>query len=434
MHNEINPAAAAIDVGSEKLYTALASGPVQVFDTFTAGLYQLRDHLQKHQIKTVAMEATGVYWLPVYEVLESAGIKVCVVNGAHVKNVPGRKTDMADCQWLAYLHGKGMLKSGFIPPAQIRQLRDYNRLRQDHIQMASSHILHMQKALDLMNVKIHDVLTQTIGASALRMIRAILAGERDPKVLLNLCDEQVIKKKRQRVLQALQGTWQQSYLFALQQAVDGWDFYQRQIGQCDQQIQQSLEKLAQNCPTMPSKTNGKIKRLHHNAPKIPALHELLVKINGTDLSRIPTLSDYTLMQILSEVGADITRWATAKQFVSWLGLSPGLRDSGKRKRSEKRFRGRAGRLFCVAARSLAQSKYLALGGFYRRIRGKRGGEVAIIAAARKIALLFYNTLRYGWEYVEQGLEKYEQQYQQQSLQRLRKAAQRFGMTLVPQLS
>lgn len=427
--------AAGIDVGSEQLFAAVASGAVRVFSSFTASLLQLKDFLLEQQVTTVAMEATGVYWLPVFEVLEEAGLEVCVVNAAHARNLPARKTDMKDCQWLAQLHTKQLLNSGFIPPADIRELRDYSRLRQDHIEMASPHVLHMHKALDQMNLKIHEVLSDLTGASGRRLIEAILAGQRQPEVLVNLCDVLVLKNKRAAMLAALEGRWKPSQLFALRQAYENWSHYQKQIAACDQQIAAVLAGLAAQRPALsaPPSDRASRKRLHKNAPAVKNLGSLMLALTGgQDLTQIPCLTDYSVMQLVAEVGTDMSCWKDGKHFTAWLGLAPGSRQSGKTKKSQPRFRGKAGRLFCVIAQSLARSKYLALGGFYRRIRGRRGGQIANIAAARKLALLFYNTLRYGWKYVEQGLAEYEKKYREQSLKRLRAAAKRFGMQLIPE--
>jgi transposase len=443
MLKEINLHAGAVDVGSETLHAAVYNGPVKVFKTFTSDLYEVVKFFKEHGVKTVAMEATGVYWIALYDVLEEAGLKVCVVNGAHVKNLPGRKSDMSDPQWLAELHAYGLLRAGFVPEEPIRQLRDYQRLRQDHVEMGSAHILHMQKALDRMNVKIHEVLSQLTGVSGLRMIRAILAGQRDPHKLVELCDDQILTKKRERMIEALRGFWQPEQLFALQQAVEGWEFYQRQIQACDQRIAEALRAVApapaRSAPPPPAsgKSTARAqareprKKIHHNAPAIPDLHQTLVKLcGGQNACRLPTMTDYTLLQIISETGTDMTPWPTVKQFVAWLGLAPSSRQSGKRRQREKRFRGRAGRLFCVAARSLARSTHLALGGFYRRVRATRGGQVANIAAARKVAQLFYWTLKHGLHYVEQGLASYEAKYRAQSIKRLQAAARRFGLTVI----
>lgn len=427
---------AAIDVGSERMHVAIHEGPVQVFDTMTDSLCALRDFLKAQGVVAVAMEATGVYWLVIYEVLEQAGLEVVVVNGAHVKNVPGRKTDMSDCQWLAQVHAMGLLRAAFVPPERIRVLRDYQRLRQDHVRMGGQHIQHMQKALDRMNLKIHEVLSQTVGLSGSRIIEAVLAGERDPEKLVELCDGQVLKHKRAAMLRALQGHYKDEHLFALRQAYEGWKFYQAQMAACDLEIHQLLEALAATRPaTTAQPETAKAARPRkkygpHNAPE-QDLGPLLHRIYGQDLSQLPGLTPYLVMLLLAEVGDDMSRWPTEKHFTAWLGLAPGSRQSGKRRRHQCTFIGPAGRMFCLAARSLVRSKYLALGGFLRRVRGRRGAQVAIIAAARKLAVLFYLTVRRGWNYVEQGLEAYEKKYRQQSIQRLQAAAQVFGMHLMP---
>lgn len=427
---------AAIDVGSEKMHVAIYGQPeVKVFDGFTDGLHQLRDYLQSRGVNRVAMEATGVYWLPAYTILEEAGLEVCVVNGAHVKNVPGRKTDTLDCQWLAQLHAQGLLRSGFVPPVEIRKLRHYVRWRQDHVRSAAGHILHMQKALDLMNLKIHDVFSETIGVNCLRMIRAIIAGERNPEVLLSLCDADMRRRKTEPLLRALRGTWDEEHLFTLKQAVQAWDFYQQQISDCDRQIAQMLQQLAETKDDPGSENKLTRKKLHHNAPEIAGLDHLLHRLSGVDLNALPCLSAYSQILILAEVGIDLSPWQTAQHFVSWLGLSPGSRQSGKRRRKQRRFRGAAGKIFCLIARTLGRSKYLALAGFYRRLRSTRGAQVANVACARKIAILFYNAMRFGLKYVEQGLQAYEKKYREQSIQRFKKAAHHLGLVVVePQLA
>jgi transposase len=411
------------------MHVAVVERPVKIFECFTDSLHQLRDYLKAEGVTRVAMEATGVYWLPVYQILEEAGLEICVVNGAHVKNVPGRKTDMLDCQWLAQLHDQGLLRGGFVPPSSIRELRQYARLRQDHVRSAAQHIEHMQKAMDLMNIKIHDVLSQTVGFSCLRMIRAIVAGERNPQVLVSLCDADVVRRKAEPLSRALHGTWDEEHLFALKQGLEGWDFYQQQIAACDGKIEKVLNELASAKPEPGPQDDLTMKKRRHNAPEIPKLEELLRRITGSDLSAIPCVSAYSQMLILSEIGTDLSAWPTAKHFVSWLGLSPGSRQSGKRRRNQRRFRGTAGRIFCVIARSLGRSKYLALAGFYRRLRSNRGGQIANIACARKIAILFYNALTKGVPYIEQGLEAYETKYREQAIKRIKKAALRFGLTV-----
>ena len=240
----LNPAAAAIDIGSEQLQVSIVGGSPKVFGATTGPLPALRDWLKENGVRTVAMEATGIYWLCPYEVLEEAGLEVVVVNGKYVKNLPGRQTDLKDCQWQATLHAHGLLKPGFVPPEHIRRLQDYLRLRADHVVMGGSHEQPMRKALERMNLKIHDVISDLTGTSGLKMIEAILRGERRAGELLAWCDPQIQKKKAVALRAALEGSWKKEHLFALRQAYAAWQFYQQQIAECDQEIAQILKELA----------------------------------------------------------------------------------------------------------------------------------------------------------------------------------------------
>ncbi len=428
----LDPTAAAIDVGSEQLHVSIAGGPPKVFGTTTGQLYELRDWLLAHGVKSVAMEATGIYWLCPYEVLEKGGLEVVMVNGKYVKNLPGRKSDMKDCQWQATLHAHGLLKPGFVPPEHIRRLQDYLRLRTDHITMAGSHEQHMQKALERMNLKIHDVISDLTGVSGLKMIEAMLGGERNPVALLALCDAQIQKNKAGALRQALEGTWKDEHLFALRQAYELWQSYQKKIAECDQAIGTVLQELAgpedPKNPAPPATKRGGV-----NAPQIAGLHGLLWRLcGGKDPSTLPGVADYVLLQLLSEVGTDLRKpWPTEKHFTGWLGLAPGSRQSGKRRGSQKRGRNRAGRLFCVIARSVGRSVDKALGGFYRRLKGRRGGLIANLALARKLAELFWRLMVHGIAYVEQGLKKYEQKVAQTEQRLLQKLASKYNLVLQP---
>lgn len=432
----INPKAAGIDVGSEKLHTSIAGDEPVVFGTFTNEIYRLRDHFLQQGVQTVAMEATGVYWLYVFEVLETAGLEVIMVNGRTVRNVPGRKTDMADCQWIATLHAHGLLRSGFVPTAEIRRLQDYIRLRADHVTGAASQVQKMQKALERMNIKFHDVISDLTGVSGQKVIAAILDGQRDPEQLLGLCDEQIRKKKRERVIESLRGTWREEHLFALGQAMAAWKFYQTLLIECDRQIERVLKGLADKTPTSEPPGEGKsslsqsIKRLGKNAPQVEDLHKLLNQVcGGRDVTAVAGIADGLLVQLIAETGTDMSPWSTEKHFTSWLGLSPGTAQSGKRKGVVKRQRNRAGRLFCLGARSLARTVDKALGGFFRRLKKAKGGLVAIKAVARKVALLYYRTLKHGLAYVEKGLRQYEMQYEETQRRLLAKLASKQGFKL-----
>jgi transposase len=426
----LDPTAAAVDVGSEELHASIAGGPPKIFGTTTGQLHALRDWLKENAVRTVAMEATGIYWLCPYEVLEKAGLAVVVVNGKYVKNLPGRKTDMKDCQWQATLHAHGLLKPGFVPPEHIRRLQDYLRLRTDHITMAGSHEQHMQKALERMNLKIHDVISDLTGVSGLKMIEAILTGQRSPVALLALCDVQIQKKKADRLRRALEGTWKAEHLFALRQAYELWQFYQKKIAECDQAIEEVLKELAgPEDPKNPAPAGSKKGGV--NAPQIGGLHGLLWRLCGQkDPTQLPGVADYVLLQLLGEVGTDLGGpWPSEKHFTAWLGLAPGSRQSGKRRGSQKRGRNRAGRLFCVIARSVGRSVDKALGGFYRRLKGRRGGLVANLALARKLAEMFWRLMVHGRAYVEAGLKKYEEKVAQTEQRLLQKLARKYNLVL-----
>jgi len=426
----INPKAAAIDVGSEQLHLSIAGEEPVIFGTVTDEVYRLRDYLKEQSANSVAMEATGVYWLYAYSVLEAAGLEVVVVNGRHVRNLPGRKTDMADCQWLATMHAHGLLRGGFVPPAAIRRLQDYQRLRSDHIIGAGSQLQKMQQAMERMNIKFHDVISDLDGVSGLKVVRAILAGEHNPYVLLSLCDPQIQKKKGERVVQSLRGTRASEHLFALKQGLEAWEFYQKLLVECDQQIEAVLKEMAgpepeSGEPPAKGKPSGK------NSPQIDQLHQMLMRIcGGRDVTAIAGIGDNLLLQLLAETGPDLKAWPTEKHFTAWAGLAPGSQQSGKRRGNIKRQRNRAGRLFCAGARSLVNSVDKALGGFYRRMAARKGGLAAMKALARKLAELYYRVLRHGLAYAEKGLRAYEAKYTESQRRLLSKLAARQGFRLV----
>jgi transposase len=432
----LNEHAAGLDVGSEKIHVSIAGQSSRIFDTMTPSLYGLRDWLKAAGATTVAMEATGVYWLCVYEVLAEAGLNPVVVNGKHVQNLPGRKTDVSDCQWLATLHAHGLLRGGFVPEPEIRRLQDYMRLRQDHISMAAAHVQHMQKALDRMNIKVHEVLSSLTGVSGLAIVEAILRGERDPQRLLILADKSVLARKRERLLAALQGHWKDEQLFSLKQAHELWSFYQGKIRECDERIEALLKEQSAKCPPPPEDGGAAARKAAkmraQNAPQIAGLQQMLQQLcNGEDATAIPGITEYSLLCLISETGTDLRRWSSAKAFTAWLGLAPASHQSGKRRGRVSRQRNRAGRLFCTIARSLARSVDKALGGFYRRLRARRGGLIANQALARKLAELYWRTLTHGLAYVEKGMAAYEQGIRLQEQRLLSKLAAKLGFQLTP---
>lgn len=423
--------ATGIDVGSERLHVSVGGRTPQVFGTMTCDVEALVAFLREQGVRSVAMEATGVYWMHLYAALQAAGLEVIVVNGRHVRNVPGRKTDMADCQWLATLHAHGLLRSGFVPGPEIRRLQDYLRLREDHVGLAASHVQHMQKALERMNVKFHDVISDLTGVSGMKVVRAILAGERDPVRLLELCDVQIKKRKADRVVESLRGRWRAEHLFALRQAVAAWDFYQAQIRECDQAIEQVLREMSGPPDPEDSASGSSAKPGGTNTPRIPNLHRMLVQLcGGCDPTRVPGMADHSLLRIIGEVGTDLLKWPTDKHFTSWTGLASGSAQSGKRRKNQPRSPNPVGRLFCAMARSVGNSTNTAFGGFYRRLKARRGGLVANKALARKLAAMFWRMMVHGVDYVEQGLQQYQARAALSEQRVLAKLARKHGLQLV----
>jgi transposase len=323
------------------------------------------------------------------------------------------------------------LQAGFVPPGHIRRLQDYLRLRAEHVSAAAGHVQHMQKALERMNIKLHDEISDLAGVSGQAMVRAIVVGERDPGRLLALCDKRIQRTKAEGIKEALRGTWADEHLFALRQAVQSWDHYQLQIKECDRQIELLLQEYDADDAPPQAGAKGKRKGPGKNAPEIPQLREILTHIcGGHDLTVLPAHTEYSVLQLIGEIGTDLTQWHTEKHFTSWLTLAPGTHQSGKRKRSVKRKRNRAGRIFCVIARSLARSKDIALGGFYRRIAARRGGLVANVAVARKLATLFWRVMVKGMDYVEHGLKDYEAKVLQNKQRALHRLAKDLGVQVV----
>lgn len=424
----LNPHAAGVDVGSEKFFVSVGGKEPRVFLTVTGQMQEVCAHLQAEGVRTVAMEATGVYWINLHGVLEEAGFEVVVVNGAHCRNFPGRKTDMKDCQWLAVLHAHGLLTGGFVPPSQIRRLRDYMRLRADLVSMAAQHVQHMQKAMDRLNVKIHVVISDITGRSGMRIIKAILAGQREPEKLVELCDAQILKTKKAPMIEALRGLWRKEHLFALGLAVESYENYQQQIAQCDREIAQVIQEL---CAEKPTPELGDPKELRHNAIVLEGLQKQMAQIYGKDLTKLPCLNQSTAALLLAEIGCDMSRWKDWRHFGSWLALAPCNAQSGRKRRRVKRYLTRAAQILCRAVQCMAVGKHTWLASFFRRIRAKRGSKVAIKATAYKLAKLIFLVLTKGWEYVEQGIAKYEERVRLMRFNALRKLAKELDFVVIP---
>jgi transposase len=414
---------AGIDIGARKVFVSIEAQEVRCFFTFTEDFEKLRDYLLENSIETVAMEATGVYWSILYDMLEEAGMDVWLVDGAQTKQVPGRKTDVKDCQWIQQLHSYGLLNRCFVAESDVKELRIYQRLREDQIRSASMHINHMQKALTEMNIRLTEVLDQVHGVSGLAIIEAILKGERDKEKLLRLCHSKIIRNKKDEVLKALNGRYTKAGLFALQQAFDSYCFYQHQIEQCDKMLEDVLKRMSKGKPNLTISSHRK--PIRHNKPDIDNLGTEMMKIfDGKDATTLSGITDYTWMQLLSETGTDLSRWPSEKHFTSWLGLAPGQHTSGKMKKNKRKSgRPKAGQIFRQIAQSLLTSKRIALGAFGRRLGSRKGSPVAIKAIARKLAVLYWRIMVKGMEFVEKGIHDYEERLlaqKQRSLNRLAK--------------
>lgn len=424
---------AGIDIGSRKIFIGIADKPVVSFGTFTDDFLQCVTYLKENNISSVAMEATGVYWVSLYDILDQSGFDVILVKADQAKNIPGRKTDVADCQWIQQLHSYGLLRSSFIPPQHIRTLRTFVRQRRTNLQLASDHIRRAHKALELMNIKLQNVITQINGKSGLAVLQAIINGNHNPEKLALLCQDSILKKKKDAVIKSLKGNFSKENIFLLKQAVDAYLFYMKQVDDCDRNIDKHLSLLTQGL-NAPVKIN-KPKPIRHHKPNIDDLHLKLMKITGgNDPAQITGITDSTLLQVIAEVGVDLSRFPTEKHFTSWLGLAPNSHQSGltNKKKKFKRHTS-AGQIFRLAAQAIAQSKHLALTSFYHRIKARKGSLGAIKATARKIAVIFYNVMTKGIEFVEQGIKLYEQKIKERQLKYLHKQAKRFGLTLTTQL-
>jgi transposase len=425
----VHPHAAGIDVGAEKIFVSPDGTEVVSFETFTSGYYQCIEYLQQKNIAEVAMEATGVYWIALYAMLESCGFSVCLVNPKETKQVKGRKTDVKDCQWIQKLFSAGILRQSFIPQQQYMEIRQLVRERMDIIEMGSTYVNKMQKSLELMNIKLTEVISQIHGTSGIKMIKAIIEGNRDKAYLLSLCDKRISKHKGESVLKALEGNYNDTYIFLLEQNLKLWEMHQQQIMVIDERISQLLQQMSQD-KALPA-TATKPKSVRHHAPKIEGLHQMLISLYGVDATSVSGINDYTLLRLVGETGVDMTRFATSKQFVSWCGLSPRHHQTGK---TNKRVKGtrcnKTGQIFKEIAQALINSKHIAIGSFIRRLRARKDAAIAIKAGARKLAIAYYDTLTKGRDYVEQGIRKYEEQIAKREKAALHKLAKKYHVEII----
>ena len=428
---QVNLFAAGIDIGSQSHFVSVPEGldsePVREFTSFTEGLNRMADWLVKIGIQTVAMESTGIYWIPAYDILEERGLVVLLVNARHIKNVPGRKTDVIDCQWIQQLHTYGLLRGAFRPPEEIVALRSYMRQRETLTKQASDQIRRMQKALRQMNLLLDNVVSDIDGVTGMKIIRAIIGGERDSAVLAKYRDGRC--KKREEVIAAsLEGHYREEHLFALRQTVELYDTYQQKIESCDDAIQAQLDRMDSKGDKRDLSPSKKAKT--KSSPKFDVRGELY-QMTGVDLTRIDGLNENSVLKILSETGADVSAWPTEKHFASWLGLSPSNKITGGKVLSGKTkpSANRAAAAFRMAAFGLLNSNS-ALGAYCRRQRTRLGAPKAITATAHKVARTFYSMIKNGSEYVDKGQDYYEQQYHDRIVKGLKKRAADMGFDLV----
>lgn len=431
----VNPAAAAIDIGSTMHMAAVnpdaCDTPVRAFGTFTQDLHDLADWFKACGVTSVAMESTGVYWIPAFEVLEARGFDVILVNARYAKNVPGRKTDVSDAGWLRQLHSYGLLRGSFRPAAEIATLRAYLRQRERLVEYAAAHIQHMQKALMEMNLQLHHVVSDITGATGMRIIRAIVAGERDPEVLAAFRDIRC-HSSIEVIKAALVGNDRAEHIFALTQSLDLYDFYQAKIEDCDRKLEAAVAALTVRADgAAPALPKARIKRKQVNAPSFD-VRAALYGVLGTDLTQIHGLGPSLALKLVAECGTDLRAWKTAKHFTSWLCLAPGNKISGGKLLSSRtrRSSSRAAALLRLAATTIGRSD-TALGAFYRRLSSRIGKQKAVTATARKIAVLFYNAVRFGMAYHDPGAAAYEERHRTRVLANLQRRAKTFGFALAP---
>jgi transposase len=431
----LHPDAAGIDVGSSSHYVAVPEdrdpNPVRSFGAFTEDLFALADWLSRCRITTVAMEATGVYWIPLFEILDRRGFEVVLVNARHVKNVPGRKSDVIDCQWLQELHSLGLLSASFRPSDEVVALRGYVRQRKMLVEYAASHVQHIQKALAQMNLQLHNVVSDVTGVTGMKILRAILAGERNPQTLASYRDYRC-KASAETIEKSLIGNWREEHLFALRQAVELNDFYERQIADCDRMIDAYTARweIRVDPSQIPPSSKAR-KSLERCEPQFD-LRTRMFQILGVDLTQIDGVRAYTVLQLIAEIGTDMSRWKTADHFASWLALCPGTKITGGRRLSghQPRKAHRAATILRIAAVALRHSTS-ALGAFLRRKRAQLGPARAVTATAHKLARLIYTLLTKRTPYADPGQDAYEQRFRHRTLRSLERRAAALGYALTP---
>jgi transposase len=432
----LNRNAAGIDIGSNEHWVAVPPDrdpePIRRFAAFTGDLVALADWLRQCGVTSVVMEATGVYWIPLFQILETRGFEVKLVNAKHVRHVPGRKSDQRDCQWLQELHSYGLLSASFRPENDICVLRAYLRHRDNVIRAAAQQVQLMQKSLIQMNVLLHNVISDITGLTGRKILDDILRGERDPLVLAAHRHSR-IRATSDEIARSLHGDYREEHLFTLRQAVESYDFFGRQLRECDESIRKVLTRFEPKLPpeAMPPPSTSSHHKPQRNEPPVE-FGGILYRLLGVDMTQVPGVQTSTAITIVSEIGLDVSKFRSEKQFSSWLGVSPSPKISGGKRLGEepRRIRNRVAQALRIAATSLQRSP-TALGAFFRRMRFRLGPAKAIKATAHKLARILYRLLRYGTAYVETGQQAYEEQFRARQLKGLQRRAQDLGFTLVP---
>jgi transposase len=425
------PDAAGIDIASKEHYVAVNpcsdAHPVRCFGGFTEDLHAIASWLKQCNVSTVAMEATGIYWISLFLILEEHGFDVVLVNAKHVKNVRGKKTDMSDAEWIRQLHSCGLLSSSFQPDSFTRTLRTYMRYRKNLIEMSATHIRMMQKAMEQMNIKLQHVIADITGKTGMKIIQNILEGKRDPEELAQLAEGKV-KASKDVIRRSLEGLWKEEHIFELRQSFDLYHFYRAKIKECDQRIE---VLLVQKITTLNLSASKQYVKSNKNNLSFNA-KPMLEQITGTDLTEIFGINDSTAVEILSEIGFDMKKWPTAKHFTAWLNLAPNNKKSGGKLLSSRipKKKNRAGQVFKMAAYAVQRSKnWLAI--FYHRIKSRSGPGKAITATARKIAVIFYTMMKDQVMFKPVDPEAYTQTFKERQLIKLKRQAKTLGLQLLP---
>jgi transposase len=429
----MRPDAAGIDIGATEIFVAVpadrATENVRSFPTFTQDLYSLADWLKASGITTVAMESTGVYWIPLFQILEDRGFEVCLVNARHVKNVPGRRTDVSDCQWLQFLHSVGLLRASYRPDQEVCAVRSLLRHRESLVRMAATHVNHIQKALDQMNLQLHHVISDITGLTGLAIIDAILGGERDPVALARLRHER-IKASEEVIAKSLVGDYRAEHLFTLRQSLKAYRSYQTLIADCDTEIRRCLDDFQPPTerPAATESADAKGKSVTNDG----VLRNELKRVFGVDLTRIPGIRTGIAQTLFGEIGPDFTKFRSASAFASWMGLCPDNDISGGKVLwvGTRKVKCRAATALRMAAQSLHHSKS-GLGDFYRRMRAKLGAPKAITAAAHKLARIIFHLITTRQEFDDSRFAADQLRYERRQEAKLRAKAKALGFQLIP---